>query len=226
MTNQNLSCNGVLGMGKIQDKKEMKRKALLEAAYSLFSEKGIETSISDIVNAAGVAKGTFYLYFNDKMDILHTLVYEKTSTVFANAVRALEKVKVFNVYDEILYIANNVIDQLSDDPKLLEYFARAIDWAEFINVIKAKKASGDYDSEKLYDDFFMKYDDSGIKEPEIMVFMILDFVISSCYSPIKNQKPCTVEEIKPYIFNVITSIINLHLSISIEKKEQYKYITN
>ncbi len=208
-------------MSKIQEKKEKKRIALLDAAYKLFSKKGFsDTSISDIVNEARVAKGTFYLYFSDKMDVIHTLVYEKTSQVFGNALKSLEKVKVFNMYDELLYLANNIINQLSDDPDILEYFSRCLDWAEFIEIIKLKKKSGDFYCTKLYDDFFMKYDGSGIKDPEVMMFMILEFIVSSCYSPIKNNKPSSVEDIKPYIFNVITSIINLHLSESIEVLEE------
>lgn len=38
--------------------------ALLSHAFSLFIDKGItNTTISDIVNNIGVAKGTFYSYF-------------------------------------------------------------------------------------------------------------------------------------------------------------------
>ena len=82
-------------MSKIHENKEKKRKALVDAAYKLFSEKGVsDTSISDIVTEAGVAKGTFYLYFSDKIDIIQTLIYEKTSLVLCNAVRSLEKVKI------------------------------------------------------------------------------------------------------------------------------------
>lgn len=47
-------------MGKIDQNKQIKRESLLETAYRLFTSKGIhKTSISDIVEAAGVAKGTF-----------------------------------------------------------------------------------------------------------------------------------------------------------------------
>ena len=110
---------------------------------------------------------------------------------------------------------------MSEDPPLLEYFSKSIDWAEFIRVIKLKKVSGDTDCLKLYDDFFMKYDVSDIKDPEVMLFMIFEFIVTSCYSPIKNNKPCSVDDIKPYIFNVITSIINLHMSENIDVMEQY-----
>ncbi len=52
----------------------MRRRELLEAAVSVFSEKGIASaSVDDIVRAAGVAKGTFYLYFATKDDAINAV---------------------------------------------------------------------------------------------------------------------------------------------------------
>ena len=49
---------------KIEKNKEEKRERLLASATALFAERNFNnTSISDIVNKAKVAKGTFYLYF-------------------------------------------------------------------------------------------------------------------------------------------------------------------
>jgi AcrR family transcriptional regulator len=46
------------------------RKALLDAAEKLFAEKGLErVTIDEITEAADLAKGTFYTYFNDKNEI-------------------------------------------------------------------------------------------------------------------------------------------------------------
>ena len=54
-------------MGTVEGKKQEKRRALLEAAYDLFLERGAaKTSVEDITSRAKVAKGTFYLYFQDK----------------------------------------------------------------------------------------------------------------------------------------------------------------
>ena len=65
-------------MGKIDNNKQMKRESLLDSAFSLFIDNGFnKTSISDIVNNAGVAKGTFYLYFKDKYDIRNHLIAHK-----------------------------------------------------------------------------------------------------------------------------------------------------
>lgn len=51
------------------------RAKLLEAAESVFSECGYaEASIVRITEAAGVAQGTFYLYFSSKLEIFEELV--------------------------------------------------------------------------------------------------------------------------------------------------------
>ncbi len=51
-----------------------RRRELLEAARRLFLERGFaETSVAAIVRAAGVAQGTFYLYFESKEHVLARL---------------------------------------------------------------------------------------------------------------------------------------------------------
>ena len=56
-------------MGKVDENKKKKKEALFNTAYELFTTKGINaTAISDIVEKAGVAKGTFYLYFKHTRD--------------------------------------------------------------------------------------------------------------------------------------------------------------
>jgi AcrR family transcriptional regulator len=55
-------------------KGEETRRALLDAAAHLFAEHGYhETSVPDIVRAAGVGHGTFYEYFGSRRDILLAL---------------------------------------------------------------------------------------------------------------------------------------------------------
>lgn len=67
-------------MSKAEENKRKKQEALFNTAFELFTTKGINnTAISDIVEKAGVAKGTFYLYFKDKYDIRDKLIIRKTS---------------------------------------------------------------------------------------------------------------------------------------------------
>ncbi|MBZ5711746.1 TetR/AcrR family transcriptional regulator [Nannocystis pusilla] len=59
--------------------KGKKRLRILEAAIALFVTHGYrKTGIDDIARAAGIAKGTVYLYFATKVDVLMTAcAYEK-----------------------------------------------------------------------------------------------------------------------------------------------------
>ncbi|MFT4160784.1 TetR/AcrR family transcriptional regulator [Shinella sp.] len=59
---------------------------LMSAAAGLFIDKGIEaTTVNDIVEKAGVGKGTFYHYFAAKEDVILAL-RERFSRDFTNAV--------------------------------------------------------------------------------------------------------------------------------------------
>lgn len=55
-------------------RREVRRQELVEAAVAVFSAKGVSAaSVDDIVRAAGVAKGTFYLYFATKDDAVNAV---------------------------------------------------------------------------------------------------------------------------------------------------------
>ncbi|MGA7379985.1 MAG: TetR/AcrR family transcriptional regulator [Terriglobales bacterium] len=55
--------------------REKRRKELLHAATTVFASKGYWTaSISDIIEAAGVARGSFYRYFQSKQQIFVAIV--------------------------------------------------------------------------------------------------------------------------------------------------------
>lgn len=48
-----------------------KKQKIIEATIEQFASKGVEnTKISDIVKAAGIAQGTFYLYFPSKFSVM------------------------------------------------------------------------------------------------------------------------------------------------------------
>ena len=61
-----------------------RREQLLDAAVRTFTQAGYSAArVSDIVSEAGVAQGTFYLYFSSKRDIFRQLV-ERFLTMFAD----------------------------------------------------------------------------------------------------------------------------------------------
>jgi AcrR family transcriptional regulator len=60
-----------------RERKERTRQALLTAARSLYAERPLSrVTVDDVVERAGVAKGTFYYHFNDLGEILNELTLE------------------------------------------------------------------------------------------------------------------------------------------------------
>lgn len=60
----------------------MRRDELMQAGMTLFSQKGYHnTKVSDVVREAGVAQGTFYLYFDSKADLFAALLEEFISLI-------------------------------------------------------------------------------------------------------------------------------------------------
>jgi AcrR family transcriptional regulator len=70
-----------------QESREARRSQIKETALRVFSEKGYhETSVTDLVDAAGVARGTFYLYFDGKEAIFLELLEDLTAHLRSNIV--------------------------------------------------------------------------------------------------------------------------------------------
>lgn len=69
-------------MVRISKEYDERLKELLDSAQQLFFEKGYQkTSVNDIIEKVGVAKGTFYHYFKAKSDLLDKLVERFTESI-------------------------------------------------------------------------------------------------------------------------------------------------
>ena len=65
-----------------EKKKRETRKAIMQAAVQLFSEKGFEkTSIEELARKANIGKGTVYSYFQTKSDILHAFCEDELDSL-------------------------------------------------------------------------------------------------------------------------------------------------
>lgn len=61
---------------------DVRKNEILDAAGILFLEKGYDnTSVVDIMNAVGIAKGTLYHHFKSKEDIMDGLIERQTAEI-------------------------------------------------------------------------------------------------------------------------------------------------
>lgn len=71
---------------------EQRRRQLVECAARLFAERGYaETRIKDIVDAAGVAKGLFYWYFDDKESLFADVARDIRHKLRVHQGRAIDR---------------------------------------------------------------------------------------------------------------------------------------
>lgn len=109
------------------DKAE-RRRELLRAARDVFASKGYhDAKVDDIVARAGVAKGTFYLYFSDKRSVFAELV----DGLFGRIGGAILRVDVStDIQEQIKHNIRAVVAVLLDDTtvtQLLLSQANALD---------------------------------------------------------------------------------------------------
>ncbi|MBP5451893.1 MAG: TetR/AcrR family transcriptional regulator [Treponema sp.] len=72
-------------MRVVKDAEERKNE-ILDVAERLFSAKGFEsTSMNDIQNEIGIARGTLYYHFKSKEEILNAIIERVTARIMENA---------------------------------------------------------------------------------------------------------------------------------------------
>ncbi len=194
-------------MGKATANKQLKFTSLLEAAFELFSEKGVgDTSISDITSRSGVAKGTFYLYFKDKFDIRNKLIMYESGKIFKIAYERMQEEDIPDLSDKLIFFIDKILDQLSENPKLVSLISKNLSWAILKKEIERPVYTDVFDISGAFKNLT---NECGISEhdSEIMLYLILEFVGSTCYSSILNSDPCPIDELKPYIYRTIRGII-------------------
>ncbi|MCR5599825.1 MAG: TetR/AcrR family transcriptional regulator [Ruminococcus sp.] len=198
-------------MGKVDTNKKLKESSLLKTAFEFFTTKGFsKTSITDIVSKAGVAKGTFYLYFKDKYDIRNKLVSHKSSLLFKTALNELgSELDDIPFEDKIIKIVDNIVNQLNNNQSLLTFISKNLSWGIFKNAITSPVSEDDINFAEVYYNM-LEESPNGFRDPEIMLFMIIELVSSTCYSAILYKEPCSLDKLKPYLYDSIRLIISQH----------------
>lgn len=193
--------------GNMSLKKKKKEFNLYNSAYELFKEKGINnTSIDEIVKRAGVAKGTFYLYFKDKYDVVNNLILLKSSTLIKEAFEATKSNQFEEFEHMVLYFTEYIIDYFKENKLLLKVINK-----NFSHVIHKnnKIMGGNKQVEEIIDIFLNELFKRGLSEEEgkITLFMIIELVGSVCYSSIILNEPDDIEVIKPILFKKIKMML-------------------
>lgn len=196
-------------MGRVEENKKKKKEALFRTAYELFTTKGINsTAISDIVEKAGVAKGTFYLYFKDKYDIKNKLIAHKTTELFDNASHALDRSGITGLEDQLIFVIDHIIDKLVHNKPLLNFISK--------NLVMGALKSAFWANEENDVNFYERYlklidaDEYDYEDVDVMLFTIVELAGASGYNSILFCEPVPIDEYKPFLYRTVRLIIQSH----------------
>ena len=196
-------------MGKIEEKKKEKKQALLASAFRLFTEMGVDnTSVSEIVKDANMAKGTFYLYFKDKYEIHNYLIAYHANLIFEKAYevrnrQVLDEV-LDSVEDAVIFLTESIIDQLGANLSLMKFISKNLSWGVF-----SKIRIMDYDNRNCMDifDSLLQAFSGEYRQKELMIYMIVELINATCYNVLLYQEPVSLNELKPELFTAIRNLL-------------------
>lgn len=132
---------------------EDRRQEILDAAIRVFIERGVyEPTVADITAAAGVAKGTFYLYFESKEHLLGALKEQMVDEMMERIVAFYARLGQDDWWGLIDGMLDELIDYAFDQRDLVYVFVREPFGARYLEIFE--------NSEKKMTDMFA----DGIKQ--------------------------------------------------------------
>ena len=193
-------------MGRAEEKKQEKRKRLLESAYECIIRRGMSgTTISEICRRAGVAKGTFYLYFDDKDDIAKALNRRLTDELIQDAYRyTIAHIKE-NLADNLVIMADYVINRFEADPELIKVIRHDFTWPIKEEDLYSAEGGSWIPGLMLVSDYARKVR-RPVSEILSIIYCIVSMMLSVCYDAIIEHNPSSMNAIRPILHQFITTM--------------------
>ena len=153
----------VLGKTKKEVLAEFRSSEIIEAAKRIFAEKGFnDATVDDVADAAGVAKGTIYLYFPSKREIFVEAVRQGIIALHAETARRVSVAETTE--DKIRAFIETRMDFSESDREFYRLY-----YAEYSNLLTSPAMVG-----KEFQDLYERQADAlervlsiGIKRGEV-----------------------------------------------------------
>ena len=162
------------------------------------------------MDESNVAKGTFYLYFKDKYELRDILIEKKSKKLFSDAVDALRKNYIKSLDDQIIFIVNYIINELSKNTVLLKFISKNLSWGVYSKTVNKLYQNSENEEDGVYPLFLkgIKEQNIKLKNPDVTLYMIIELVSSTCFNSILYNEPLPIEQYKPFLYDAIRNLIH------------------
>jgi len=185
--------------------KKRKYDALLTKGTELYTENGLHnTSVDQITKKAGVAKGTFYLYFKNKEDFIEQIALKLNIDILKESMNKADKKLNTNAITYTLEVANQLVTYYTKNPTILKLVFRNFSWSTLMKQFYKSKQVTD-----LYNVFRTKYAEIQIEHEQVnyILFILIQLTGSICYESIINKSPAPITIMKEVLIQTIEKIL-------------------
>lgn len=182
-----------------------KRNRIQLAAMQLFQEQGVETtSVNDIVKKANVAKGTFYVYYKDKKELISQILTKKQGCLLNELLNVSYERSFKDGSNWLMAFLEETIAYYEEHPDVLRMIQKNIavvmDTCEHRDLVLNEIERLDELLELL------KKDKESKKQTLNRFLMILQMTGFSCFNAIFYELPDTLEQIKPILLETVEKL--------------------
>lgn len=192
---------------KVLLNKSEKKRRIEEAAMYLFANEDFnKISIDQIVRKAKVAKGTFYLYFHDKVQLINHLIVKESSSIVNEALQDARDVQIQDKIDELIFLVDHVLAYFQAHPQVIKMIQKNLSWSLIGGKLKQDE---DYEVANQMASYCEFLETLGYTSQEAyqLLFMILELVSTLAYSAIVLHQPDDIDAMKPMLYVTIRKMI-------------------
>ena len=196
-------------MPSVEENKLKKRNKILDAAYNLFAKNGINTTpIDEVVKCAGVAKGTFYLYFHDKYDLMDQIILYKSAAIIKSVIAQMKNINTDNkmeAIDQLTFFVDAIIDYMIENKEMLSVIS------EKSSILYSLIIDNGDDNIKLDFDYLTDIIIVKLGNPaetaKKLLLLVSTMIFTTASNAILSRSPFTIEEIRPEIHLAVKKML-------------------
>jgi len=191
---------------------EFRTREILAAARHLMLSRGVEAvTMEEVAAAAGVAKGTVYLYFKNKEDLIQALISLVGENILADIEAVVEASG--SPPEKIQQVASLLLDYLMRERALFPAYAR--------DLLRGGAAKGYWlhlqEMEEKFVKLVTRVFASGIDagqfiqaDPRLLTFLLRGMVRAVGYYQMSARKEAAVKEAMPVLLTLLSSGVIRH----------------
>ena len=116
----------------------------------------------------------------------------------------------------LLLLTDHILNQLNDNHNLARLISKNLSWGFFKNFLYTPPDSEHPSIYSIYEKLLSDAKDS-YRDPDMMMYLILELVSGSSYNAILFQEPVPLAELKPLLYETIRGILRQHKEKPAEK---------